>query len=145
MEDTERARYIDGLRTLAAVLEANPDIPLPLAGRVSSRMTMMFLSDATAREQMAAAARAFPCTWTKRVSGKNEEFFDLRGTVGALNVALTALRDAVCERVVVGTTEVTEDEVVTEAVTRPVTKTVDVVEWRCSPLLAPRAAELPAG
>jgi hypothetical protein len=135
--DKERAGYIDGLRALADVLEQNPGIPLPGAGRVST-MTVMFHGD-DAKAALAAAARAFPCAWQKRFSGRDGEYFDLLGKVGGLRVELTAMRDVVCERVVTGTAEVEEDEVVTEAVTRKVTKTVDVVEWRCGSLLAPAA------
>jgi hypothetical protein len=142
---TERERYVDGLRVLASVLEQNENIPLPIQGH-SSTLTMMFYGkDEAIREAMAAAARAFPCNWEKRVSGGGEssEYFDLLGTLGALRVELTAPRKAVCKRVVVGTEEQEVEEVVTPAVTRKVTKPVEIVEWDCGSLLAPRPAEAP--
>lgn len=136
---SERDRYIDGLRVLASALENNPEIPLPVTGRGASRILIMFHGD-DARMTLATAARALPCSWDKRVSGGGEstEFFDLLGTVGALTVELTALREAVCERIVTGTEEREVEEVVTPAVTRVVTKEVETVEWRCGSLLAPR-------
>jgi hypothetical protein len=137
---TERERYIDGLRVLASVLEQNENIPLPIQGH-SSTLTMMFFGkDEIIRGAMAAAARAFPCNWEKRVSGVAGEYFDLLGTLGALRVELTAPRGAVCKRVVVGTEEREVEEVVTPAVTKKVTRPVEIVEWDCGSLLAPRPA-----
>jgi hypothetical protein len=137
---TERERYIDGLRVLVAVLEQNEDIPPPIQGLFSTLVIMFLGKDEDIRERMAAAARAFPCSWEKRVSGGGElaEWFDLLGTVGGLKVELTAPRGAVCKRVVTGTEDREVDEVVTPAVTRKVTKPVDIIEWDCGSLLAPR-------
>jgi hypothetical protein len=62
---------------------------------------------------------------------------------GGLNLHVYAQRDQVCTRRVIGTREVTEDvpdpSVVVPTVT--VTKTEDVVEWDCMPLLATRTRE----
>jgi hypothetical protein len=132
----ERQRYIDGLRVLAAILEGNPGVRLP-----SSEITIHFLdSDSdSSREAMAEAARAFPCSWGKRFYGSDENaYFDLAGQIGGLQIRLAAYRDAVCRRVVAGTEDREVDEVVTPAVTRKVTRPVEVVKWDCGSLLAPR-------
>lgn len=131
-----RAAFIDGLRVLAAALEANPEIPLPYHGS-SAALTFHFL-DGDARAEMAAAARALPCKWDKRPWESNgAAYFDLRGKIAGLRVELTAYRDAVCTKRVVGTEEREVEKVVTPAVVEKVTETVDVVEWDCGPLLRP--------
>lgn len=141
-EQRERARYIDGLRVLASVLESNEGIPLPYHGS-GTDITMHFLFGSDPREAMAAAAKALPCNWTKEVrdGGEYGEYFDLLGAVGGLKVRLTAYRDAICKRVVVGTEMQDVDEVITPAVTKKVKKPVDIVEWDCGSLFAPRLPE----
>jgi len=141
----ERQRYIDGLRVLAAVLERDNGIPLPWAGRISPIIiSFLGIEDAdSAREALAGAARAFPCTWAKNVSdGKLRSYFDLDGRIGGLMVQLTADRDAVCKRVVTGIRQVTEmvkdPERLAEVPEIEVTRTVEDVTWECGSLLAPR-------
>jgi hypothetical protein len=99
-----------------------------------------FHSSASAREDLAAAARAMPCAWTKdawETGDGGRAYFDLAGQLGELKIKLGAYRDAVCTRVVTGTEEREVEEVVTPAETRKVTQTVEVVEWQCGSLLAP--------
>lgn len=64
---------------------------------------------------------------------------------GGLDLHVYAPREQVCVRRVVGTREVTEEVPDPDAVaalpTVTVTKTVEDVEWDCSPLLAPRTRE----
>ena len=135
---TERERYIDGLRVLASVLEQNPGVRLPSGGIV-----IHFLGDDSDGERaaMAEAARAFPCNWDKKFYGSEDNaYVDLVGKLAGVTVELAAYRDVVCERVVTGTEDREVEEVVTPAVTRTVTKPVEVVEWRCGSVLAPRPA-----
>jgi hypothetical protein len=135
---TDRAAYIDGLRQLASVLERNPEVQLPSDGRTLPLAWTFWGGDA--REQMAAVARALRCAWQKEVTVEDEEFpayFRMAGDLSGLQVQLTAYRDAVCTRVVTGTEDREVEEVVTPALTRKVTKPVEVVEWRCESLLAP--------
>ena len=139
-----RAGYIAGLRLLADALDAHPELPLPSTNAI----TFHFLSDsADPRAEMAAAARAIPCTWAKVVlDGEKWSYFELHGKLAGLRVELTAFRDAVCTRVVTGAEERELVEVVTPAVTRKVVKLVEVVEWQCGSLLAPAPDVLmPAG
>jgi hypothetical protein len=135
-----RTAYIEGLRALAAVLETNPEIPLPHEGHIGEINWFLF----NGREQLAAIARAIPCTWNKRVWGKDGEHFELKGSLAGLTLALNANRQAVCTRRVTGTEEREVEETVTPAVTRKVVKRVEVVEWDCGSLLRPDAAGVTA-
>lgn len=138
---TERERYIDGLRVLATALELNPELDLPVGGSVLP-LSFNFWGD-DARERLAAARRSIPCEWRKQVTEEGDKYpayFHLNGQLGGLKLQLSAYRNKVCERRVVGTEDREVDEVVTPAVTKKVMKPVDVVEWDCGPLLAPRPA-----
>jgi hypothetical protein len=132
---SDRARYIDGLRVLAAALEEHPEIPLPTDGTILP-LSFVFLHDGDPRAAMAAAARALPCSWRKRVSGdETVSYFKLAGQVAGLQVELTAYRDAVCRKVVTGTREVTEEVPDPDAPKITRTRTVEDVEWDCGPVL----------
>lgn len=138
-----RAGYVKGLRALADALEAHPDdVPLPYEGD-GTVIHFMFLSGSDDRAAMAAAARALPVTWRKEASDPvngGAAYFDLTGELHGLHLKLTAFREAVCERVVTGTTEVEVEEVVKPAETRKIKKSVETVEWRCHPVMAGRPA-----
>lgn len=136
----ERQRYIDGLLMLAGILKNHPGVPLPYHGHHCEITISEFLCVADPREALAAAARAFPCDWRK--GARDDTYFDLIGQLGGLKIKLTAYRDAVCERVVVGTEDRPVEKVITPAVTETVTEPTEIVEWRCGSLLAPRTAEL---
>jgi hypothetical protein len=127
-----RTAYIDGLRTLASVLELHPDLPLPYEGN-DSPFTIHFLHGADPRGAMAAAARMIPCKWAKT---SDDNYFDLRGELAGLKIKLTAFRDAVCTRIVTGTREVTEEVTDPDAPKVTVTHIIEDVEWDCGPLLA---------
>ena len=149
MSAGDRARYIDGLRTLASVLEAHPEIPLPQAGGGDSPVKWFFCGS-DAREQMAATARALPCTWRKEVSEESEwgghqipGYLDLYGSVAGLSVKLVAERTTVCRRVVTGTEDREVEEVIRPAETRKVVRPVEVVFWDCGSLLSPLPASEP--
>ena len=136
----DRAGYISGLRKLADLLEDHPEVPLPYQGQdpTCSRLSFNFLDVRDDNKAaMAAAARAFPGKLEKGTTA--DTYFDLRGNLDGLYYELTAYRHAVCERVVTGT------QTITRAVPDPsvkvplveVTEDVEVVEWRCSPIMAP--------
>lgn len=135
-----RTAYIAGLRQLAEVLETSPEVPLPYEGTLSP-MSFHFLNGEDARAEMAAAARALPTVWSKNVwSAGTTNYFDLNGSLHGLTIHLSAYRDAVCERIVTGTREVTTDEPDPAALaavpTVTVTRTVEDVQWVCAPILA---------
>lgn len=140
-----RAAYAKGLRALAGILEASPGIPLPYHGTDAEIAINAFLHSQDPRAEMAATVRAFSgVTWAKETrdgQGPDDSYFDMTGSLHGIRLRLTAFRDAVCERVVTGTREVTEKVKDPEALAAvpevEITKTVDEVEWRCSPVLAP--------
>jgi hypothetical protein len=141
-DNGKRAGYITGLRALADILENHPEVPLPHDGTGSEIAINAFLTSDDPRAELAAAARAFPCAWRKGArDGEYGDYFDLHGELHGLKLRLTAFREAICTKVVTGTEDREVEEVVTPAVTRTVTKPVPVVEWVCTPVLAPAAQE----
>ena len=145
----DRARYIDGLRILAQVLQDHPEVPLPYQGRHDGTAMSFHFFGGEPRAAMAAAARALPCALRKEVRGYSDaaedSYLDLVGALAGVQLRLTAFRDAVCTRRVTGVEDREVEEVVTPAVTQMVTKPVEVVEWDCHPLLAPGPAAAVAG
>lgn len=143
--DTKRAEYVKGLRELADVLESSPEVPLPFDGNCTA-MTFSFLGGEDPRSEMAAVARAMPCRLDKHVTEHDSgtSYFHLRGSLHGLRVELVSFRDAVCERVVTGTREVTEwvkdPQLLKKVPEVEVTKVVEDIEWVCSPLLAQSSA-----
>jgi len=140
---TARERYINGLRALASVMEEHPEVPLPYDG-YDKPVVFYFLSGADPRAEVAAAARAFPCSWRKSVrdDGDGPGVFHLTGELDALKVELTAYRNDVCTRIVTGTREITETvkdpAALAEVPEIEVTRVVEDVTWDCGSLLAPR-------
>lgn len=133
----QRAAYITGLRQLADALEQHDEIKLPENGSQNIPLAIYFWNDDTARESMAATARALPTSWAKNVS---EKYLRLNGQLAGLHVELISTRDAVCTRRVTGTEKREVTVEVEPAKTRTEVQDVDVVEWDCAPILAPRPA-----
>lgn len=130
-----RAEYIRGMRALMDTLEAHPEIPLPYDGDVTE-IAVYFHMLANSKQLLATAARAIPCSWEKKTSEAGGcDWLELHGKLHGLKLVLQAFRSDVCERVVTGTEDREVEEVVQPAVTRMVTKPVEVVEWRCSPIM----------
>lgn len=135
-EAAARAAYTAGLRQIADALDANPEIELPVHG---TRQSLGFnLWGADAREQMAAVARILPGPWAKEV---DDTYMRLWGQIAGVRVCITAFRDSVCTRRVVGTEEREVEVEVTPAVTEKRIEAVEIVEWDCHPILgdAPQA------
>jgi len=140
---TDRAEYIAGLRQLADLLEAHDELPLPVEGRISA-INFHFLFDDDPRTALADAVRAMPISLAKNDPASSdyaETYFELAGYLRGLEVKLVAFREQVCERVVVDrrevTVEVPDPEALAEVPTVTETHTVETVEWRCHPVLAP--------
>lgn len=127
----DRADYIKGLRLLADVLEAS-DIPLPSHG-TSEYMALGWYVTSSDDEKAEAAAivRALGGHWGKDPVG--DELFSFKGKIAGLYVDVTAHREAVCTRRVVGTETVTE-KVATAFEVQTVER--DIVEWDCGSLLS---------
>lgn len=137
--DTARSAYTAGLRQLADILDAHPEVPLPYEG-AAIPISFYFLSGDDPKTTLAAAARAMPCRLDKEaISAGGADYFDLNGKLAGLRIKMTAFRKDVCERVVVATREEIVEEPDPEAVAAlpKVTRTVKVedVRWECTPLL----------
>lgn len=138
-----RAAYIAGLRRIADALEADPDVAMPFSGNAGGTPFYVFIHEGSgSREQVAAWARLLDSGARKVYDDESNAFgFELHGQVAGVQVKVCAARDLVCTRRVVGTREVVEQVADPEALaavpTVTVTRTEDVVEWDCSPLLAP--------
>jgi hypothetical protein len=135
-----RERQIAGIRELADWLEAHPDIPVPHALSGSSEFAYELIHAQHGEDQkavVAAVARALPGKVDKKVLKANDELFSITGRLpGGIWIKAIADRDEVCERVVTGTREVTEELPDPEAPKVTVTRTVEDVEWVCGSILA---------
>ena len=138
---TNRAEYIVGLRALADLLEANPDLPIP-DGEPDGRFAWNIWPDGgDTAARVAAIRRMLPGTFTKNDPASNafaSKYYELTAPLRGITLAISTYRDAVCERVVTGTREVTKTVPVK---TEEVTVTEDIVEWVCRPLLAEAVAQ----
>ena len=137
----DRTEYIKGLRLLADLLAANPDLPLPYHGTSTGLLWIKTHGDNSddVRNTARLFARLIPGAISKHV---RDDVLDLDGSIAGLRVALITARDAMCERVVTGTREVTIEATpampATEAQPER-TETVEDFEWICGSLLADAA------
>jgi hypothetical protein len=147
---TIRTAYISGLRRLADLLESDPDFPLPYTGGPLSGLKWIV---GYGKDQDAAWQRDFLRRFARAVDGPvqkgyRDEAFDLVGKLDGLHLDVIAQRDAVCERVITGTREVTREvpdpDALAAVPTTTVTETVEDVRWECVPLTAPEPVEVPA-
>lgn len=127
-----RAEYIAGLRMLADTLDANPDLELPIYGDRYAPMAVYLVGDENQRGQLAAWAKALP---GRKEKADRDTRLDLKGAFRGLHISVTVEREEVCEKVVLGTREVTEEVPDPNAPTVTVTKTVEDVKWICRPIL----------
>jgi hypothetical protein len=138
-----RAEYIAGLRMLADLLDANPHLGLPFDGRTLP-MSVYITREDEQREKLAEWARALPGQKTKSEEGTGGVFLALTAQLRGVSLRVLANREEVCERVVLGTHEVVEEKpdpaLLAEIPLVTVTRTEEIVEWRCSSLLAEASA-----
>lgn len=137
---TARAEYIAGLRALADLMEAQPGLPIPdggADGEFAWNVWPHAVADVPAR--VAELRRMLPGPASKNDPTENggdgyaAKYYELTVPLRGVRLVISTYRDAVCERVVTGTREVTKTVPVQ---TEEVTVTEDVVEWRCKPLIA---------
>jgi hypothetical protein len=146
MTDTERPEYTQGLRAIADLIDAHPDLPQPYISAHSSSNTVeakwylhIWADDLTEQKATAAAiVSTLGGRWDKneRTYDDGLEFVQIRD---GLSLEVVVNRAAVCERVVVGTHEVTvpaAPEVAARPSTAERVETVEDVQWICSSLLA---------
>lgn len=136
--NTSPAVVAQNAHRLAAFLDAHPDLPEPTHYSVQFGAEVKWLIWSDNHEDQKNLAekvvRFIPGPAAKRVVGNWMEY---SGEVDGVLWSVTASREAVCERVVVGVTTVTR-EVPDPSVVVPlveVTEEVETVEWKCSPLL----------
>jgi hypothetical protein len=100
-EAAARAAHIAGLRALADLMEACPDVPLPFHGRLDP-IVIHFLRDSDPIPAMTDAARALGGPWHWQIRDYTGTgggaYFDLLGEFHGLPVKLVARRDDACER-----------------------------------------------
>lgn len=130
----EREDYCRGLEQLAAWLREHPEVPLPTEGRYKFDSFSIPVPGSGEEEAQALAAitRALPRPVEKSFGAEQYGLIYMNGQVGGLHVQAYANRNSVCERVVVGT----ETVEVPDPNAPKVPEVVELVEWRCRPLLA---------
>lgn len=121
---------VAGLRALADLIESKG-----LTGRFCGDNECFPLDiHVDTKTEAAAWARALTDV-TKRAAHSSDNML-INGRAGGVHVRVWVDRNEVCERVVVGTREVTKTVPSPDAPMVEVTETVEDVEWICSPLLA---------
>jgi len=128
-----------GLRALADLIEANPD--LQPAVRYALSMINGFSNDPAVLAAFMRAGRQHGAVTTKEA--ENDIWFTAVLAWGPVELHVNAHREEVCERVVTGTETVTKTVKDPEALAAvpevEITETVETVEWVCKPLLATEA------
>jgi hypothetical protein len=133
----------DGLRRLADLVEKLDDETLIYDYEYTLGNANMPVDG---KDELAAHVRAALAAGGEIEKSYNDAYAGAYLRFGPVAVRPYAARDLVCERVVTGTQEVTEEVADPEALAAvpkvSVTRTVDVVEWRCDGFLkpAPKAA-----
>lgn len=135
-----RSSYTAGLRALADLLDANPGLTDDVAF-TNYRMLACVSWAQQPKARMAEWIRAAKAAGLSVSKLYDNEYGNVDIDLGGgLAVQVYAKREQVCERVVTGTREVTEEVPDPDALAAvpkvTVTKTVEDIEWKCSPLLA---------
>ena len=119
LEET-RSNYVQGLRELAAFVEAHPEIPLPYAGSHNAFVQ--------SKADLAIVAKACGGKWAKNAT--EDYFYISKAFAGGHAYEVNVSRETVCRKVVTGT----RMEPAVEA------REVEEFHWICEePLLAGEA------
>lgn len=133
-ELTDAQQVAAGLRQLADLLDANPNLP-----GTRYAFTNINLFPRT-KEGVAAWARAAMRQAGKASKHQSDKWAGVNVDCGFVNVVVNIEREEVCERIVTGTREVTKEvpdpDLLATVPLVSVTETVEDVEWRCMPILA---------
>lgn len=141
---TTASNYTAGLRSLADLVDQNPDLLGDL--RLSADVILVPVSHAASpRGRMVAWVRAAKAANLPIRKAFDEKWGEVSIALAAgLTVKVYADRESVCERIVVGTREVVREVPDPDALaalpTTTVTETVEDVRWECIPLLADAVA-----
>lgn len=122
---SERDGFIKDLRAFADWLESNPDVPTPV---FPQRFDVFCLN----KEQMVATCRA---VGGKMKKGVTESFFYLRKDFRTIHYEVNALRDNICDKVVIGTRTIPAEPERTVTIAAQPERTEEITEWRCSEVL----------
>lgn len=131
-----------GLRLLATMIEENPEIADSFESVFRHGLSAhpRGADSAASMAQIGRIARAYGAATTKDIT---ESMHNLMCDFGRVKVKVLAMREEVCERVVVGTETVTktvkDPEILATVPEVEVTEEVEIVEWQCRPLLAAEA------
>jgi hypothetical protein len=138
--DPRQPRFLALLRDVRDLLAEHPEMPVPYVNPDSSLQFCCGTSDV-----IADTMRTLRGQWVKNPieTDGGGGCFAAEGKWRGYTVSLTAPRDAVCTRVVVGVEDRPVDVVVTPAVYETVIQPVEVVEWRCGSVLAPADESAP--
>lgn len=131
--DATHTEIAAGLRQLADLIEATPEIRV--AYKDFSVWSMW------EHEEMAALARAALHGGAKVEKVISDTMYNLAVKFGPITASALAMRHQMCERVAVGSREVTEmvPDPTVEVPDVPLveqTRTEPIYEWQCTPLLA---------
>jgi len=150
MTDTETITSTSTkLRVLADLIDAHPDLPQPYttaysSGEVEARWYLHIndLQDDLPGQKTTAAqiVSTLGGKWDKRESPFDSTRYEFSQSRDGLSLEVTVNRAAMCERVVVGSHEVTvpATPAIPKQAARPErTETVEDVTWICSSLLSP--------
>lgn len=119
-----------GLRLLADMIDANPDIRVAYLNDVH----VWFARDI---DELRAIARAGKAAGAKVEKNYVDDYATVTVTFGPLKAKALVSRREVCERVVVGTEVVkVPDPAYVPPDTPLIEKVREITEWRCRPLLA---------
>lgn len=130
-----------GLRNLAQFIELNPELAYGFEGtfaRSGINVHLRYQGDAAADlAEYAQAAARYGAEVTKDIDDRMHNLYlDFAG----VKAHVLAYREEVCERVVTGVETVTKTVPDPEALAAvpqvEITEDVELVEWRCRPLLA---------
>lgn len=131
------ADMADGLRNLADAVDAHPELAASLRYNVSDGNLSVYPKD---RGQLVTLVRVLKSAGAAITKEASDQHFRTYCNFGPVRVRLVAAREEVCERVVIGTKEVTtqvpDPAKLAEVPLVDMTETVETVEWVCHPLLA---------
>ena len=133
MNFNARDEYTAGLRELADILDAHPDVPLPFSGRAGEDFPLRIYLFGLSKEDVVTAVRAFPGPKTKEFSG---DYARMGVTLHGLSIVLMPHRETVCTKRVVGTRTVVTPAAPARSATPAHIVKEDIVEWDCHPFLA---------
>jgi hypothetical protein len=132
-----RDEMISGLRAIADLLEAKPELGMPSLDRVDWDVWPHMVDDIPS--EVARLARLIPTKFTKNNPTDNsydEDYYTLSGNVGGMPVRILTYREKVCTKVVTGTETITTLVPAPDAPMVKVTHDREIFEWVCEPLLA---------